>query len=320
MTYYTNSTSMIADLDSGNIDFADQVPFNAISSLKKDSRFEVQSVPTSEVTNITINSNPLKAKNRELLDPKVREALEYATDRNSIVKVIFAGYAKPWANMLSYESGPFWLNPAIKPLPFDPGKANEILDSLGYARGPGGIRVAPATTGRFAQPAHKMEYSVIVPDSLDFNGDRQFQIIADDWAKIGIKLHEIAGGDSGQAYGIETAAHYTKFDFATWDWAEYVDPDTQLSYMTRGQWYSWSDTGYNNPTFDKQYLQQGTLTNPKERQALVWKMEAEVAHDRPYIQLVNELLVTANDKAWTGFYPDLNGYCKCYYTSPHQTG
>ena len=40
----------------------------------------------------------------------------------------------------------------------------------------------------------------------------------------------------------------------------------------------------------------------------------------PYIQLVNEDLVTADDKTWTGFYPDLNGYCKCYYTSPHKTG
>jgi hypothetical protein len=49
-------------------------------------------------------------------------------------------------------------------------------------------------------------------------------------------------------------------------------------------------------------------------------MEAEIAHDRPYIQLVNEYLVTADDKTWTGFYPDLNGYCKCYYTSPHKTG
>jgi peptide/nickel transport system substrate-binding protein len=320
MTYYTNSTSMIADLDSGNIDFADQVPFNAISSLKNDSRFDEQSVPTSEVTNITLNTNPLKPKNRELLSPTLREALEYATDRQSIVKVIFAGYAKPWANMLSVQSGKFWLNPAIKPLPYDPDKANQILDSLGYKKGAGGIRVVPATTGKYAQPAHKMEYNVIVPDSLDFNGDRQFQIIADDWAKIGIKLHEVAGGDSGQAYGLETAGKYTKFDFATWDWAEYIDPDAQLSYMTRAQWYSWNDTGYNNPTFNKQYLQQATLTDPKERQALVWKMEAQIAHDRPYIQLVNEYLVTANAKGWTGFYPDLNGYCKCYYTSPHQTG
>jgi peptide/nickel transport system substrate-binding protein len=320
MTYYTNSTSMIADLQAGNIDFADQVPFSAIASLKSDSRFVLQSVPGDEVTNITLNTNPLKPKNRELLDPKLREALEYATDRNSIVKVIFAGHARPWANLLSLQSGKFWLNPAIKPLPFDIGKANAILDSLGYKKGSDGIRVVPATTGTYAQPAHKMDYTVMVPDGLDFNGDRQFQIIANDWKQIGIQLHEQAGGDSGQAYGIETAGKYTKFDFATWDWAEYIDPDSQLSYMTRAQWYSWSDTGYNNPLFNKQYLQQATLIDPKARQALVWKMEAEVEHDRPYIQLVDEDIVTANDQSWTGFDANLGAYCKCYYTSPHKTG
>ena len=320
MTYYTNSTSMIADLQAGNIDFADQVPYNAISSLKSDTRFVQQSVPSSTVTNITLNTNPLKPKNRELLNPTLRQALEYATNRNAIVKVIYAGHARPWANMLSLQSGKFWLNPAIKPLPFDIAKANQILDSLGYTRGPDGIRVVPATTGKYAQPAHKMSYDVIVPGTLDFNGDRQFQLIANDWAKIGITLHEIAGGDAAQAYALETAGKYTKFDFATWDWAEYVDPDAQLSYMTRAQWYSWSDTGYNNPLFNKQYLQQATLIDPKQRQALVWKMEAEVAHDRPYIQLVNEDTVTASSKAWTGFYPDLNAYCKCYYTSPHKAG
>lgn len=319
MTYYTNSTSMIADLQAHNIDFADQVPFNAVGSLKSSGQFDVQTAPSSEVTNVTINSNPLKPKNRELLDPQVREALDMAIDRNQIVKVVFAGYARPWANMLSVQSGSFWLNPAIKVLPYNPDKANQILDSLGYKKGPDGIRVAPATTGKYAQPAHKMEYNIMVPDSLDFNGDRQFQIIAENWAKIGVKVHEQAGGDSSQAYGIETAGKYTKFDLATWDWAEYIDPDAQLSYMTRAQWYSWNDTGYNNPTFDKQYLQQATLTDPKQRQALVWKMEAEIAHDRPYLQLVNEDLVTAHDQGWTSFYPNLNAYCKCYYTSPHRT-
>ncbi len=61
--------------------------------------------PSSEVTNITFNSNPLKKKNRELLNPKVKEALEYATDRNQIVQIVYTGYARPWANILSSQSG-----------------------------------------------------------------------------------------------------------------------------------------------------------------------------------------------------------------------
>jgi len=318
MTYYTNSTSMIADLEAGNIDFVDQMPFDAVASVKQNPKFLVQVSPSSTVNNITFNSNPAKPKNRELLNPQVKEALEYATDRQAIVKVVYFGYAKPWANFLSLESSDY-LDPSIQPLPYDPSKANQILNSLGYKMGANGVREVPATTGKYAQPAHPMSYDLMVPDGLDFNVDRQFQIVAADWAKVGVKIHEVNGGDAAQAYAYETNKAYTTYDLAMWDWAEYVDPDFQLSVLTRGQWYSWSDTGYNSPLWDQQYKEQGTLINPQQRIALVEKMTREVEAARPYIQLVNEELVTAHDKQWTGFYPELNAYCKCYYTSPHLT-
>jgi peptide/nickel transport system substrate-binding protein len=320
LTYYTNSTSMIADLQAGTLDFVDQVPFDAASSVKNSGKFNVQIGSNSEVTNITFNSNPAKPKNRELLDPKVKEALEYATDRKQIAKTVFQGFAFPWANLISKQSaGDGWVNPAVKPLPFDIAKANQILDGLGYMRGSNGIRMVPATTGKYAQPAHEMSYNMMVPTALDFSGQREFDIIANDWAKIGVKINFQNGGDSQQAYAIETAGNYTKYDMALWDWVGYIDPDFMLSVLTRPQWFSWSDTGYNNAAYDAEYKQQGTLVDKKQRQALVWKMEQQAYDQRQYIQLVNEELVTASAKSWTGFYPELNAYCKCYYTSPHQT-
>jgi peptide/nickel transport system substrate-binding protein len=320
LTYYTNSTSMIADLQAGTLQFVDQVPFDAAQSVKNAGKFHIAEGAGAEVTNITFNSNPVKPKNRELLNPKVKEALEYATDRQQIAKTVFQGFAFPWANLISKQSqGAGWVNPAVKPLPFDIDKANQILDSLGYMRGSNGIREVPATTGKYAQPAHEMSYDMMVPTSLDFSGQREFDVIANDWAKIGVKINFQNGGDSQQAYAIETAGNYTKYDMALWDWVGYIDPDFMLSVLTRGQWFSWSDTGYNNPSYDAEYTKQGTLVNFKQRQALVWKMEQQAYDQRQYIQLVNEDLVTANAKGWTGFYPQLGAYCKCYYTSPHQT-
>jgi peptide/nickel transport system substrate-binding protein len=320
LTYYTNSTSMIADLQAGTVDFVDQVPFDAASSVKNSGTFNVDEGAGAEVTNITFNSNPAKPKNRELLDPKVKEALEYATNRQQIAKTVFQGFAFPWANLISKQSqGAGWVNPAVKPLPYDIAKANQILDGLGYMRGSNGIREVPATTGKYAQPAHQMSYDMMVPTSLDFSGQREFDIIANDWAKIGVKINFQNGGDSQQAYAIETAGNYTKFDMALWDWVGYIDPDFMLSVLTRPQWFSWSDTGYSNPAYDAEYIKQGTLTDFKQRQALVWKMEQQAYDQRQYIQLVNEELVTANAKSWTGFYPQLGAYCKCYYTSPHQS-
>jgi peptide/nickel transport system substrate-binding protein len=319
LTYYTNSTSMVADLTAGNLDFVDAVPYTAGSELAHQSTITLSVKPGDEVTNLGFNSNPKKTKNRELLNPTLKEAFEYATPRKQIIDVVFRGYAVPWANIMSKWSGPSgWLNPKVQPLPYDPAKANQILDSLGYKMGPGGVRVVPATTGAHAQPAHQMSYGVIVPDDLDYNGDRQFQVLAAAYAKIGVKLNEVSGGDGSQAYTMITApgGKYLTADMYTWYWHPYIDPNFNLSVVTRAQWYDNSDTGFNDPTYDRWYAQQGKLVDFKQRQALVWKMEAYLAQKRPYIQLVDTDALTAYADTWTGFQPDLWGYCKCYYTAP----
>jgi peptide/nickel transport system substrate-binding protein len=319
LTYYTNSTSMVADLTAGHLDFVDAVPYTAGSALRNEQGITLTVQPGDEVTNLGFNSNPLKTKNRELLDPTVKEALEYATPRQQIISVVFRGYAQPWANIMSDWSGPSgWLNPAVKPLSYEPAKAGQILDSLGYRLGPGGVRVVPATTGQYAQPAHKMSYNVIVPDDLDYNGDRQFQVLAAAYAKIGVKLNEVSGGDGTQAYTMIVApsAKYLSADMYTWYWHPYIDPNFNLSVVTRAQWDDNSDTGMSDPVYDRWYAEQGKLVDFKQRQALVWKMEAYLAQKRPYIQLVDTDMLTAHSDAWTGFQPNLWGYCKCYYTDP----
>jgi peptide/nickel transport system substrate-binding protein len=317
LIYYTNSTSMIADLRAGTVDWIESVPANAADALKSEQGVTVQSELGAQVDNITFNSNPVKPQNRELLDPRVKEALEYATNRQQLIDVVFNGYAKPWANLISAQSGD-WVNPAIKPLPYDPDKANQILDSLGYPM-QGGVRQVPATTGKYAQPAHPMSYEVIVPASLNYNGERYFEVIKDNWADVGVELKLKPGGDTAQAYALETAGNYTKFDLAVWNWVGYVDPDFMLSVMTRDQWHSWNDTGYNDPAYDAMYEKQSRLVDQSERRELVWKMQAKLARERPYIHTVEEEIIMAFSDEWEGFELQLGAYCKCYYTGPHLT-
>ncbi len=120
LSWYTNPTSLVADMDSGNLDFIDQVPFGAADSLKSQPGVAVQLGENGELPSITFNSNPAKPKNRELLNLKVKEALEYATPREQIANVVFSGYATPYANLISSQSkGDGWVNPAVQPLPLD---------------------------------------------------------------------------------------------------------------------------------------------------------------------------------------------------------
>ena len=53
-----------------------------------------------------INSSRHKTQHRELLNPLVREAFEYAIDRNQIVKTAWLGYASPGSTIVPPGEGP----------------------------------------------------------------------------------------------------------------------------------------------------------------------------------------------------------------------
>ncbi len=324
LTYFTNSDSMISELRQGNLDWVDQVPFNAVKVLEEDDNLVVNNVPGAETTNITWNSNPRKPKNRELLDPEVKKALSMCVDRERIIEVVFNGHASLVESLVGHIAGEME-NPNLGPLEYDCDAGNQMLDDLGYERGSDGTRIAPATTGENAQEAHPMEYEVITPTSTDFNVDRSFEIVQEGFAEAGVTLTQKVGGDTTASYALETdencdgeaSTGYATFDIAMWDWVGYIDPDFMLSVVTKGQWCSWSDTGWDNPEYDEMYLRQGTLVEPEERKQLVWEMQQMIYDNFIYTQLTNHEYIDAHSDKWAGIQTDLNAYSKEYWTSPY---
>ena len=245
-------------------------------------------------------------------------------DRQRILSVVFQGYASTVESLVGHISP--LENPNLGPLKHDCNAVNAVLDKLGYKRGAKGIRVAPATKGKYAQTSHPLAYNVITPTSTDFNVNREFQIVQEGFAAAGVKLTQQVGGDSTAAYALETGSKcdaaksigYTGFDMAMWDWVGYVDPDFMLSVVTKGQWCSWSDTGWDNPAYDKLYVQQGETVDAAKRKQIVWKLQQMIYDNFIYTQLVNETLIDAHSTKWTGFRLELSAYSKQYYTSPHK--
>jgi peptide/nickel transport system substrate-binding protein len=323
LTYYTNADSMIADMKQGNVDWVDQVPFNAVDVLKKDSSIVVQQIPGAETTNITWNSNPRKDTNRELLDPQVKKALSMCVDRDKVIEVVFNGYAEKVESLPGHIS--LYENKDLGPLEFNCDSGNQMLDQLGYQKGSDGIRMVPATKD---QPAHKMEYRIMTPTSTDFNINREFEIVKEGFANAGVQVTQWVGGDSTAAYAIETTDNcdaaksigYTGWDIAMWDWVGYIDPDAMLSYVTKDQWCSWSDTGWDNPEYDALYKKQQTTTNADERAKIIQQMEQMIWDNFIYTQLVEEQYIDAHTNQWDGMDPHLEAYAKMYWTHPHRVG
>ncbi len=63
-------------------------------------------------------------------DVRVRQALNYAINRDQIIETVFLGEAKPLAGMIA-SSLPGY-DPSLKPYPYDPEKARQLLDEAGF--------------------------------------------------------------------------------------------------------------------------------------------------------------------------------------------
>jgi len=130
-----------------------------------------------------------------------------------------------------------------------------------------------------------------------------------DFQQIGVKL-SLKVLDPNADFAAITAPNnqYLNFDLAMWDWYSGVDPADILSVLTKDQWGTNSDTGFDNPQYDALYNEQQSAINTTKRHQIVDQMQQIQFSQRPYIVLNYPDIIDAyNGKAWAGFYNE-NGY------------
>lgn len=126
--------------ENGSVDIGGDlpVPLSDMARLKQDPklRFDTRGYEfQSGVARIEFNLD-----NPYLGNPKVRQAIASALDRNVIAKVIYYGFAVPTASPI-VPSSPYF-DHALPPYTFDPAHANALLDEAGFPKNAGGVRFA----------------------------------------------------------------------------------------------------------------------------------------------------------------------------------
>lgn len=138
----------VAALLTGQSHASYYVPWNSISDIKKNPNFEIaQPRAFGWIAFIGIKVH------RPLMEPAVREAMNYAIDREGIVEALYAGNADPAPFVASPKFEGY--NKALdSKLPtFDPARARKILDAAGWKVGgdgirtKNGVRLAPVVVG-----------------------------------------------------------------------------------------------------------------------------------------------------------------------------
>jgi peptide/nickel transport system substrate-binding protein len=317
LQFFRDEDAMITALKTDQLDAINEIPPTSVETLQS-AGMKVFSGQALAMRDFIINLDPNKPEHRELLNPRVREAMEYAIDRDSIVQTAWLGHASPGSTIIppgNATGGTEWHDPNIQPLPFDLDKANQILDSLGYRTGPDGVRVADG---------HPMSYDVVFPQDEEGAGDRAFQIIQQDFKQVGIELRQKRLDDNAAWNAMYCGGNCGyDFDLAMWDWFPAADPDFMLSVLTCDQYGSWNDSGYCNPAYDRLYQEQKGATNPAERQKIIFQMQQMAFDDRPYIILTYDQRLDAWSPKWTGFVESTQGFFNSFstqsLTSVHQT-
>lgn len=124
-----DDASRVAALEAGDVDLISGVPTSQIARLSKNKNLVVSTWPTTRVMYVGINlltPSPLQ-------DKRVRQALNYAVDVDSIVKNVLDGYGKPLATISTPEY--FGYAPDVKPYKRDLEKAKKLMKEAGYEKG-----------------------------------------------------------------------------------------------------------------------------------------------------------------------------------------
>jgi peptide/nickel transport system substrate-binding protein len=219
---------------------------------------------------------PCGTQPASLGDPLIREAIDFAIDREQIAIIGYAGHASPGASVVPPFHGDYH-NPDLLPTPWDPDYANSILDEAGYLDSDGdGVREWSDGT--------PLEYSLITDDSAMYA--RFAELIQYDLSEIGIAI-TVELLDSG-ALSARRNAPAWDFDLWYFSYGSDVDPDFPLITVLCSERYpyGWNYSGYCSEEADANYYASATTIDHDARVQVVHDAAAFLNSERPWIVLV----------------------------------
>jgi len=107
-------------LQSGTVDIADDLDPDSINMVKKEAKHAIIERPSINVGYLALNTEKPALK-----DPRVRQAINHAIDKGTLIKTIFQGLAIPAKN--PFAPSIWGYNDSIKDYEYSPDKAKKLL-------------------------------------------------------------------------------------------------------------------------------------------------------------------------------------------------
>ena len=304
--YFTSADSMGMELTSGTIDACYQPEDTQMRRLQHEPGYVAKKVLVNGYDDLAFNCYvpPPGGKslgNPVLRDPRFRQALQWAVDKNQLVQVAYAGNAKVGDTVVTagYYTNPdwHWTPPANQAYSFDLSKAGQLLDAAGYRDSNGDgwrdYRGKPIKLRLWAFS----EYGTSV---------RDVKLIAVWLRQLGLQV-VISDMDFGsimaRVFNTANGKPAPDFDLVQNGWYLGIDPGQSMSFFTTGQIGTWNDSGFSNPEFDRLYVEQSRVLDPNTRKQLIDRMQQIVFEQSPYVVLAYYGDTEAWNSKWVGWVP-----------------
>lgn len=244
----------------GECDLISYPPLASLAELSTKPYLKVNKIAALSTGYLYLNT----AKFKPLKDVRVRTALNYAIDRDAIIKNIFLGSATAAGSFVPITAPTHDFS--INPKPFDLEKARALLKEAGYENG------------------FKMEvWAIPVQRAGQPNGRRMAEMLQHDWAKIGIDS-TIKTADWGEYIKIAQSGDYQ--GILTMGASGTLAPDSFISWLRCRAIGTANFSQWCYPEFDT-ILQRAKIAETKaERLALYKSSQHIIEKEVPIIPLV----------------------------------
>lgn len=266
----------LAMLRSGEAQFVFPLPPETVQVIARDERLVIDKTPSIVAHYVALNT-----RKKPFDDVRVRQALNYAIDKNAFIKVVYNGFATPMdapvaPGIAFYSRQGVW--------PYDPAKAKQLLTEAGYPNG-------------FATEIWNFSNTL---------NNRASQFLQQQLAAIGVKVAVNpleAGVATTKLWGAKTPDEAeVRMFFGSWA-PSTGDADWALRPLLSSRAYP--PALYNISYFKDDgvdaALQKGLSTaEPAQRKAAYDEVQKLVWDTAPWIFLSIDTLVAGRDKRLTG--------------------
>ncbi|SEQ72205.1 peptide/nickel transport system substrate-binding protein [Faunimonas pinastri] len=271
-----DDATRILKVQSGELDGAEFIPFSRVEELKADDKLDMELFPSTKVAYGNLNVRPkLKdGSDNPLSNEKVRQALNYAADKDAIIAIVTHGVGTPMSSYMSAAT-PMHVGSGTE-FPVDVEKAKSLMKEAGFDKG--------------------ISFScLVIAGNVDEIGIAT--ALQQMWSEIGVKLN------IEQVDNATLQAKYRAGDFSMrlGYWTDDIaDPNEITSYFGYSPTIQAQHSGWKNDEFDKLYEASQKELDAKKRADEYARMQ-EIYKNGPIVPLYESPYPVVLKKSVKGF-------------------